>query len=283
MGLGKPTLALVACAFLLLATPSCCASQGILKIGAFGPLQNGVAREIIGQMLFMASLVNNHTDGFLDQEFRFLNYDLAILPKDSEAQSKIAAELCWEFVHIEKVVGILGGLYSSESQGAQYILQLFNIPQISPSATSPELSDKSRYPTFLRTSFDDSVSVAATLGLIKAFGWRQTAILAATEPYALANIQSFAELGPNLGVTVDPIKVHKGFFSPPTKCLNSFVAPLRSNLPMPETGSCFIKLPTFKLQFKYWPAFLFLRGSLSLHPFLSVLVFRQFSSRPLYP
>ena len=49
--------------------------------------------------------------------------------------------------------------------------------QISYTATSITLSDKRRFPNFLRTISSDNASIAAIIAVVREYGWQQVAIL----------------------------------------------------------------------------------------------------------
>ena len=49
--------------------------------------------------------------------------------------------------------------------------------QVSYTATSPDLSNEARFPTFFRAISSDISTVDANVALIKEFGWRQVAII----------------------------------------------------------------------------------------------------------
>ena len=57
------------------------------------------------------------------------------------------------------ISGIIGDYYSSVTAPIAGFAKDFSIPQISFSATAPSLSDKQRYPYFLRTTPSDVVMV----------------------------------------------------------------------------------------------------------------------------
>lgn len=54
------------------------------------------------------------------------------------------------------MVGVIGSVYSSTTRTIGMVTSRFNVPQISGSATSEELSDKHKFPFFMRTVLPDS-------------------------------------------------------------------------------------------------------------------------------
>ncbi|XP_014665419.1 PREDICTED: metabotropic glutamate receptor-like [Priapulus caudatus] len=75
------------------------------------------------------------------------------------------------------VVGVIGEMFSHISVQISHILQLLQIPQVSPFSTSDVLSDKSEFPYFMRTVPADTNQVAAMVSLINRFGWSYVSML----------------------------------------------------------------------------------------------------------
>ncbi|XP_045162922.2 metabotropic glutamate receptor 6-like isoform X2 [Mercenaria mercenaria] len=71
-----------------------------------------------------------------------------------------------------QLLGVIGGATSSVSIQLASFLRLFKIPQISYSATSPELDDTSRYDYFLRTAASDKHQARAIVEILKKFDWK---------------------------------------------------------------------------------------------------------------
>jgi len=71
----------------------------------------------------------------------------------------------------QHVVGSVGEASSTVSMTAQATCAAFNIPQISYSSTSPELSNKNLYPTFVRTCPSDAFQGIAESSLFKGITW----------------------------------------------------------------------------------------------------------------
>jgi len=56
-------------------------------------------------------------------------------------------------------------------------MQIFIFLQVSYTATSPDLTNAERFPTFFRAISSDISTVAASVGTIRQFGWQQVAII----------------------------------------------------------------------------------------------------------
>uniref|UniRef100_A0A8C5PHI8 G-protein coupled receptors family 3 profile domain-containing protein n=1 Tax=Leptobrachium leishanense TaxID=445787 RepID=A0A8C5PHI8_9ANUR len=78
---------------------------------------------------------------------------------------------------------IIGEINSESSIAISRILSLHSIPQISPASSAPNLSDKLRFPSFLRTVPSDVHQTQAVAKLIKKFGWNWVGIIASDDDY----------------------------------------------------------------------------------------------------
>ncbi|XP_041375631.1 metabotropic glutamate receptor 7-like [Gigantopelta aegis] len=75
------------------------------------------------------------------------------------------------------VVGVLGAYTSSLSIVVANVMTLFKIPQISHTSTSDLLSDKKRFPYFLRVIPPDKHQVQAMADVLHAFDWRYVSVI----------------------------------------------------------------------------------------------------------
>ena len=75
------------------------------------------------------------------------------------------------------VVGVLGAYTSSLSIVVANVMTLFKIPQISHTSTSDLLSDKKRFPYFLRVIPPDKHQVQAMADVLHAFDWRYVSVV----------------------------------------------------------------------------------------------------------
>lgn len=80
-------------------------------------------------------------------------------------------------VQSTNLVGVVGALYSGQSQVSATIFNIFKVPQISHGSASAALSDKSTYPYFMRTWPPSSQVGLAMLRLIGHFGWKHCIII----------------------------------------------------------------------------------------------------------
>ena len=76
-----------------------------------------------------------------------------------------------------EVAGVVGPPSSGDAVLVASLLSGFQVPLISPSATSDDLSDKARFEYFLRVVPPDSHQVAAMLDLLLHYGWTYVSLL----------------------------------------------------------------------------------------------------------
>lgn len=80
-------------------------------------------------------------------------------------------------LHRGKLIGVIGAATSSVSIQLANFLRLFKVPQVSYSATSPELSDTSRYEYFLRTVASDKYQAKAIVEILRTFSWNYIVVI----------------------------------------------------------------------------------------------------------
>ncbi|XP_077988172.1 gamma-aminobutyric acid type B receptor subunit 2-like [Glandiceps talaboti] len=77
---------------------------------------------------------------------------------------------------------ILGPTYSSATKPVAEVAHHYNLVQVSPSATSPEFSDRANFPMFFRTIQSDLSHNPPRVALLKYFGWRKVATIHQNQP-----------------------------------------------------------------------------------------------------
>ncbi|XP_055501830.1 extracellular calcium-sensing receptor-like [Leucoraja erinacea] len=88
---------------------------------------------------------------------------------------------------------VVGDAASSESIAASRLLAPFHIGLISYSSSCTCLSDKSEFPTFLRTVPSDAVQIKALVRLVGRFNWAWVGVVAEDSEYGRFAILSFLE------------------------------------------------------------------------------------------
>ncbi|XP_023266127.1 G-protein coupled receptor family C group 6 member A-like [Seriola lalandi dorsalis] len=86
---------------------------------------------------------------------------------------------------------ILGALYSEESIALARLLNVYMVPLLSATSSSPELSDKLRYPVFLRTIPSDSHQIKAVTKLLHHYNWNWVGVVYGDDEYGKAAYESF--------------------------------------------------------------------------------------------
>ncbi|XP_034555730.1 G-protein coupled receptor family C group 6 member A-like [Notolabrus celidotus] len=93
------------------------------------------------------------------------------------------------------VLAVVGPYYSEISIAVTRLLNLENIPQISYGSTSGQLSDKMRYPSFMRTVPEDDHQVRAIISILKSHQWTWIGLVATDSEagrYAVERLQQHA-------------------------------------------------------------------------------------------
>ena len=94
---------------------------------------------------------------------------------------------------VSRVAGVVGPYSSPEAISVTDLMRLFEVPVVSYSATSPQLSDKDRFPYFLRTTPSDRISSRAVVGLARKLGWGFINIINTDDSFGNAGAESVAE------------------------------------------------------------------------------------------
>ncbi|XP_038071165.1 metabotropic glutamate receptor-like [Patiria miniata] len=89
---------------------------------------------------------------------------------------------------------IIGTQTSATTITTAQAASLYRIPVISPFATSNELSDKPRFPYFLRTVPPDSLQAAAIADILLRFGWKYVGLYFQLNSYGVHGAQSLLHL-----------------------------------------------------------------------------------------
>jgi len=98
---------------------------------------------------------------------------------------------------------VVGPASSGPSMNAQLVFKTVGIPQMSYSASSPDLSDSSEYPTFFRTSASDAFqSKAVAMFLKKDLGYTNVCIIYSYDSYSSYGAQAFEHAAFDLDIMV---------------------------------------------------------------------------------
>ena len=98
------------------------------------------------------------------------------------------------------VVGVVGAENSPASMVMANVLNIFQIPQISPASTSDLLSDKNNYPYFMRMMPPDRFQVQAILDLILHYNWTYVSMVYSKGGYGEEAVKQLKILASQRGV-----------------------------------------------------------------------------------
>ncbi|XP_030257881.1 extracellular calcium-sensing receptor-like [Sparus aurata] len=162
-------------------------------------------------MLFAIEEINNSTDILPGISLGYKLYDACVfiargvtvalaLANGNEVVFAPSEAPCTRPAQVQ---AILGGTFSSPCMAISTVIGPFNIPLISHLATCACLSDKTKYPSFLRTIPSDYYQSRALAQLVKYFGWTWVGAIRINNDYGNNGMATFIETAQQLGICLE--------------------------------------------------------------------------------
>ncbi|ESO94405.1 hypothetical protein LOTGIDRAFT_145056 [Lottia gigantea] len=154
-----------------------------------------------------SNILPNITLGFaiLDdclKETTTIAQSLSFVPEPQSCQETCANNTKMTSTPRYDVVGVVGSLKSSNSIAAASLLGPIQIPQVSYSSTSDELSNKELYPYFLRVVPPDEFQAEAIVGLIAHYSWSYISIVYTEGSYGELGYKNIKRLTDSRGICI---------------------------------------------------------------------------------
>ncbi|XP_026231821.1 extracellular calcium-sensing receptor-like [Anabas testudineus] len=162
-------------------------------------------------MLFTIEEINNRTDLLPGISLGYKMYDTCgsiagsvkvalALANGNEVLSATSNTACSRPAQVQ---AIMGDTSSSPCMAVATVIGPFNIPLISHFATCACLSDKTKYPSFLRTIPSDYYQSRALAQLVKHFGWTWVGAIRSNNDYGNKGMATFIETAQQLGICLE--------------------------------------------------------------------------------
>ncbi|XP_013398354.2 uncharacterized protein LOC106164867 [Lingula anatina] len=100
------------------------------------------------------------------------------------------------------MLGAVSGISSTGAMHVQRFLEVYKLPQISHRSSSPLLSDKARFPHFLRMIASDVAQVDAMIDIMKAMNWTYVITVFSDNAYGRAGMRQFLRKAEKEGLCV---------------------------------------------------------------------------------
>eukprot|EP00164_Ancoracysta_twista_P002071 GFYU01002728.1.p1 GENE.GFYU01002728.1~~GFYU01002728.1.p1 ORF type:complete len:504 (-),score=141.53 GFYU01002728.1:225-1736(-) len=198
----------VAAAALLLVTvslvvPLASADTSVLRLGGLFPRfktakadfsKDGSGIQRLSAFVMAINELNDKTDGLWDDVLPNTQIEYSV--RDSKRDAGVAFfqafNLVTEAFGKKGVHAVVGPASSGPTMNSNLVFREYDTAQISYSATSPNLSDRSTYTSFFRTPPSDAFQGEALAEMIaKHFKWERVATLSSTDGYGAAGIAAF--------------------------------------------------------------------------------------------
>ncbi|XP_049923778.1 extracellular calcium-sensing receptor-like [Epinephelus moara] len=162
-------------------------------------------------MLFAIEEINNRTDLLPGVSLGYKIYDacrsmvraVRVTLALANGNEELSAPLKAPCTRPAQVQAIIGDTSSSPSMAIATVIGPFHMPMISHFATCACLSDKTKYPSFLRTIPSDYYQSRALAQLVKHFGWTWVGAVRTNDDYGNNGMATFTETAQQLGICLE--------------------------------------------------------------------------------
>ncbi|XP_071353124.1 extracellular calcium-sensing receptor-like [Trachinotus anak] len=161
-------------------------------------------------MIFAIEEINNSTDLLPGIALGYKMYDTCgisrsvrvalALANGNEIESETSDAPCTRPAQVQAIIGETS---SSPCIAIATVIGPFHIPMISHFATCACLSDKTKYPSFLRTIPSDYYQGRALAQLVKHFGWTWVGAIRTNDAYGIDGMAIFTESAQQLGICLE--------------------------------------------------------------------------------
>uniref|UniRef100_UPI0009B38789 extracellular calcium-sensing receptor-like n=1 Tax=Monopterus albus TaxID=43700 RepID=UPI0009B38789 len=161
-------------------------------------------------MIFAIEEINNNTDLLPGISLGYKMYDncdsitrsvkvALALANGNEVVSEFTEAPCTKPAQVQAIIGGTSSLCMAVAN----VIASFHIPLISPFATCACLSDKTKYPSFLRTIPSAHYRSIAVAQLVKHFGWTWVGAIRSNNDYGNNGMATFTESAQQLGICLE--------------------------------------------------------------------------------
>ncbi|XP_026783331.2 extracellular calcium-sensing receptor-like [Pangasianodon hypophthalmus] len=115
-------------------------------------------------------------------------------------ENSVSDQICTKPAQVQ---AIIGETYSSVSMAIAKTIGPFSVPLISYYSTCECLSDKRKYPSFLRTIPSDYYQTLALAEMVKHFGWTWVGAIRRDDDYGNNGMSAFTKIAEQLGICLE--------------------------------------------------------------------------------